>query len=123
MANYKFDLDLPEGQIAEQMLTEILQGKKKVEVKRDFKAFDTGNVAVEYWCRGKRSGICKTEADWYAFVLAGGFHDEVVVFIATERLKCLCRQLWPNPANRRAGGDDNASKMVLVPIKSLLEPL
>jgi hypothetical protein len=39
----------------------------KVEVKQDFTCARTGNVGVEYECRGKASGIQKSEADLYCF--------------------------------------------------------
>lgn len=40
-----------------------------IEVKEDFMAAKTGNVAVEYECRGKPSGISVTKADVYAYVI------------------------------------------------------
>lgn len=38
-----------------------------VEVKQDFKAKDTGNIVVEYECRGKPSGISSTKSDYYLY--------------------------------------------------------
>lgn len=42
---------------------------KTFEVKEDFMCVDTGNVAVEYSCRGKLSGISTSEADFYIYKL------------------------------------------------------
>jgi len=39
----------------------------KVEVKQDFSCFRTGNIGVEYHCRGKESGIFTSQADIYVY--------------------------------------------------------
>ena len=39
----------------------------KVEIKEDFTCKRTGNVGVEYSCRGKDSGITTTEAQLYFY--------------------------------------------------------
>lgn len=41
----------------------------KIEVKQDFSCFLTGNVGVEYHCRGKQSGIMASKADLYVYKL------------------------------------------------------
>lgn len=38
-----------------------------VEVKQDFSCFKTGNIGVEYSCRGKLSGILVSEANYYIY--------------------------------------------------------
>lgn len=38
-----------------------------LEVKEDFKCMVTGNVCVEYECRGKPSGIAVTQADYIVY--------------------------------------------------------
>lgn len=43
--------------------------KKKIEVKQDFSCFRTGNVGVEYHCRGKESGIFTSKSDIYVYKL------------------------------------------------------
>jgi hypothetical protein len=40
-----------------------------VEVKQDFSCERTGNVGVEYECRGKPSGIAVSQATHYAYVV------------------------------------------------------
>ncbi len=54
VADKRFDLNLAEGKLSENRLASIL---KTVEVKRDFKTSDTGNVAIEYACNSEPSGI------------------------------------------------------------------
>lgn len=52
---------------AEFKLSEGLNGRHWVtfEVKHDKKSVTTGNIAVEYKCRGKDSGIRVTQAKWW----------------------------------------------------------
>lgn len=38
-----------------------------VEVKQDFSCFRTGNIGVEYSCRGKISGILASKSDFYIY--------------------------------------------------------
>lgn len=131
--DYRFDLDIHKGQIAERLLAEILcheTSGTKVEVKRDYKVSGTGNVAIEYRSRGKRSGIATSEADWWAIALSGPSYDggdeqpEVIVFIKKSRLKRILRALRDAGVLRSAsGGDDGTSDMALLPALRLLMPL
>jgi len=57
--NNDFRYDLKVGQVAEELLAELLTNKK-IEVKRDLRAIETGNIYVEYFSRGKASGISKS---------------------------------------------------------------
>ena len=53
MINNKFDIDLKYGQIFENKLSDIFKNKK-VEVKTERNMWrKTGNIAIEYECRGK----------------------------------------------------------------------
>ena len=58
-SDFKYDLEI--GLNYETKLAELLG--KKIEVKRDFKCLETGNIFVEYASRGKLSGIATSEAD------------------------------------------------------------
>ncbi len=114
-----FDLDLKDGEIAEQELKELLA--TTIEVKRDFRCSNTKNVAVEYESRGKLSGIAVTKAKWWAFVLDGAYYEkEVIVLIRTERLKRIARAEHKK-GNWIFGGDNDTSKMVLVPLEHLVK--
>jgi hypothetical protein len=109
-----FDLDLAQGQISEQRLKDILSAK--MEVKTDSMVGRTGNVAIEYFCRGQPSGIATTEADWWAIVFGGEYEKNVIVIIARKRLLSLvgnCKSV--------NGGDNNVAKMYLLPKERLLE--
>ena len=54
----KFDLDLQYGKVREKKIAEMLENKK-IEVKSERDIWQkTGNIAIEYECYGKPSGIC-----------------------------------------------------------------
>jgi len=111
--NNDFKYDLKVGQIKEVELAKIFNNST-IEVKYDLRALDTGNVYVEYFSRGKKSGISTSEADYYCFAFGESFH-----IIKTEDLKKSCRK-YINTDRDRAGGDNNTSKGILLPIKELL---
>ena len=100
--NSDFRFDLARGQKAEKWLGGLLEADT-LEVKRDFIAHKTKRVYVEYECNGKPSGITKTEADWWAFVM-----DDCAVMIPTAKLE----ELRPSPLKR--GGIAEAG-MAIVP--------
>ena len=65
----KFDIDLQYGQVREKRLADMLSNDK-IEVKTERDIWKTtGNIAIEYKCKGKPSGIAVTEAKWWAHVL------------------------------------------------------
>ena len=46
----------------------IKDGKEyTIEVKQDFSCYRTGNIGVEYSCRGKDSGIITSKSDFYIY--------------------------------------------------------
>jgi hypothetical protein len=79
-----FDLDFRYGYAGEQLVEELLTNGKTVEVKRDRRWHETGNlyIEVECWYNSTQSwqvsGIAVTEADYWAFVL-----EESVLMIPT----------------------------------------
>jgi hypothetical protein len=83
-----FDLDFEYGQYGEQLVEELLTGGKTIEVKRDRKWKDTGNLYVETECYFVKrngwfpSGINVTEAAYWAFVL-----EDSVLMVPTDALK------------------------------------
>ena len=101
------------------IVAEMFGTEPNTKVTRDRKVSQTGNVAIEIECYGDPSGISVTEADRWIFLLSGEeYNDEVAVVISVDRL----RRLVNNPKySRLRGGDNNASLMVLVPVKDLLE--
>lgn len=70
-----FDLDFRYGYAGEQLVEELLTNGKTVEVKRDRRWHETGNLYIEVECwynstqSWQASGIAITEADYWAFVL------------------------------------------------------
>lgn len=111
--NSDFRYDLKFGQVAEQALAEIFEGKK-VEVKRDRKASTTGNLYVEFESRGKPSGIETTEADYYCFVV-----EETFILLDTNNLRNLVASLKGTPSEKR-GGDNNTSRGVIISLAELI---
>jgi len=79
-----FDLDFRYGYAGEQLVEELLTNGKTVEVKRDRRWHETGNLYIEVQCwynstqSWQASGIAVTEADYWAFVL-----EESVLMIPT----------------------------------------
>ena len=65
-SNFRYDLEV--GQVAEHAIGEML-ANEKIEIKRDMKAKETGNIFIEYESRGKPSGISTTESKFYCFVV------------------------------------------------------
>lgn len=110
--NNDFKYDLKVGQIKEEELGNIFNNKK-IEIKYDLQALKTGNIYVEYESRGKKSGISKTESDYYCFAFGRTFH-----LIETELLKDKCRKYIKTDRDR-TGGDSNTSKGILLPLDEL----
>jgi hypothetical protein len=119
-AENRWDINLSEGQIAEDTLAKLLNcNGESIEVKRDFAASTTGNVAVEFMCAGKPSGISVTESDWWAFSLSGDYYnDEVIVLIKKKRLERLLI-----PSRIRKGGDHGKAELYLVRVEELVKGL
>ena len=118
--NNKFDIDLKYGQIREEKLADILQNEKvEVKTERD-KWKQTGNICIEFSCRGKPSGIAVTQAKWWVHVLANGDDTSCMLMFPTEKLKEIARKYYAN-GKIVNGGDDNLSKMVLLPLKEIFK--
>ncbi len=70
--NSKFDLDLQYGQLREQQVHDMFHNKKiEIKTERDWWK-KTGNIAIEYECNGKPSGIDKTESYFWIQILSSG---------------------------------------------------
>lgn len=113
--NSDFRYDLKVGQLQEKWLADVLESKK-LEIKRDFKASQTGRVFVEFFCRGKPSGISTTEADFWCFVL----DEETVIILPTEKLIKLVDEAKKS-GKVVAGGDSNLSQGALVMVERLVK--
>ena len=91
-------------------------GKKtKIEVKSDRQASITGNMAIEYECNKKPSGLTSTQADyWIYFVVHKDTHD--CYKIPTNELKDLVKN-----CRKVSGGDGYRSRMYLLKIKDCVK--
>ena len=116
----KFDLDLQYGQVREKIVANMLQDKK-IEVKSERGMWlKTGNIAIEYECYGKPSGINATKSDYWFHNLCVG--DEVfatLVFETKMLKKIINASINENQVRSVSGGDHNASRMYLMNIQNL----
>ncbi len=120
-----WDLDLTTGEIAEETLRRILthkspEGHVFVEVKTDRQLQRTGNLFIEYECRGKPSGLAATKATWWAFT-AEAHGQNIFKLVRVSWLKARLKQLLDvgKAFGDIKGGDDWASRGVLVKIQDL----
>tara|TARA_R100001377_G_scaffold67484_1_gene42795 strand:+ start:261 stop:650 length:390 start_codon:yes stop_codon:yes gene_type:complete len=119
--NPKFDLDLKFGEEYEQGLEKLFKTKGKIEVKTERDQWvETGNIAIEIRCRGKKSGLSVTESDWWFHILSDRGKVKGMICLPVEELKNICRVMIKNgTAKKIMGGDDNESEILLLPIKEL----
>lgn len=110
-SNFRHDLEV--GQLAEKEIGELLSNKK-IEIKKDMLAKKTGNVFVEYMSRGKPSGIQRSEADYFCFVV-----ETLIIFLPTDELKKLIAPFKGTKRDVR-GGDNNTSRGILLPLTTLI---
>jgi hypothetical protein len=120
-ADKRWDLNICEGMVREEIAYRIMNGCLSVEVKSDYLVDNSGNIAIEYSCNGKPSGIAATKAEyWWIFLSGKYYYDEVSIVIKTDRLKTIARY-WYNMGSVVNGGDNNKAKMVLIPKQELLD--
>ena len=113
----KFDLDLQYGQVKEKIIADMLQDKK-IEVKSERGMWlQTGNIAIEYECYGKPSGIAATESDYWFHNLCIDDETFCTLVFKTDSLKKIIDNL--DYKRSVSGGDHNASKMYLVNLQTV----
>tara|TARA_R110001606_G_scaffold343950_2_gene492580 strand:- start:471 stop:896 length:426 start_codon:yes stop_codon:yes gene_type:complete len=116
----KFDIDLAYGEVKEEQVASMLQDKK-IEVKSERGMWmRTGNVCIEYESYGKPSGINATESDYWFHNLCIDDNIFCTLVFETKSLKKIIRTMKGKKSVM--GGDNNASKMWLLPIKKLFDP-
>lgn len=118
----KFDADLRFGQEGEEWLV-LLAKHKKLEIKRDREWVKSGNLYFEYESYGKISGFAGTEADYYAYILSGVDGEAKTVYLwEINNLRNNLRRLLADKKIRKVcGGDNKATKAVLLPLTMLHE--
>lgn len=110
-----FSRDIKRGNEQQQLVMDIFEGDS-FEIKSDFMAHRTGNIAIEFQCRGKDSGIRTTESDHWVYKI---IKPDIIIILNTEKLRKFVED---NMSNYKVimGGDDRSSKMMLIPIKEIL---
>ena len=123
--NFKYDLEF--GEIREQRISDILLNEK-IEVKTERGLWqDTGNIAIELEYRGKKSGLAATEATYWLHILEIDGKEFCSFLFPVEVLKQKIKDihthtnLGRSPVRIVMGGDDNQSKLALVPIAELFK--
>jgi len=119
----KFKKDLIFGQKSEQYIYDIFSNDPRIEVKTERNQWKhTGNIFVEYECRGKPSGIKVSEAKtWIICFYYNGLIEHSIIF-NLHWLKHILRELYvKGVAKKINGGDDNLSKGLLIPIKEIVK--
>ena len=112
-----WDIDILRGINGEAQVLDILAGK--IEVKTDFKAYKTGNLAIEIEFNNKQSGIQISEANWWLFNIRIPNKDPLLIIIALERLRQICTK-YMFQGKTVMGGDNMKSKLVIIPIQDII---
>lgn len=107
MALSDFDLDLSVGHEGEALVKELLTNGQTVEVKRDLRWKETGNVYIETVCWSHNnsewypSGLSTTKAAYWAFVLEANVFivpTETLKQVVTTRGRAINCNIQPNPS-------------------------
>lgn len=110
-----FSRDIKRGNEQQQLVMDVFEGES-FEIKSDFMAHRTGNIAIEIECRGKDSGIRTTKSDHWVYKI---IKPDIIIILNTAKLRKFVDE---NMSNYKVimGGDDRSSKMMLIPIKEIL---
>jgi hypothetical protein len=110
-----FRKDIQRGNEQQTLVMDVFEGDS-FEIKSDFMAHRTGNIAIEFQCRGKDSGIRKTESKHWVYKIT---EPDIIIVFSTEKLRKFVED---NMGNYKVimGGDDKSSKMMLIPLKEIL---
>lgn len=112
-----FDIDLLRGLNGEVKALDVLTGK--IEVKTDFRAYKTGNLAIEIECNGKPSGLSTTEAEWWLFQICIPKSEPMMLIINRHRLSQLAT-IHLHRGHVTMGGDGKKSKLVIIPVSEVI---
>ena len=97
MINKKFDIDLKYGQLREKQVHDIFSNKKiEIKTERDW-WHKTGNIALEYECNGKPSGISATKSDYWIQILAKGDKNHCMLVFEVLELKKIVEKYYNDP--------------------------
>ena len=122
-SNNNFEYDLQFGQIWEQKIADILLNEK-IEGNTERNQWKrTKNISIEKSYRGKPSGLASTKASYWLHILDTDGVMAGALLFRTDVLKKLLNSIPKDKQNVRKGGDDNASDIVLVSLKDLMDLL
>ena len=129
----KFTESLAEGGKSEKLIEELIrikypQAKRKegyfkywdikvpeidttVEVKRDFKCQETGNLVIETFMNGNPSGLAATKADWWVFHP----EDDQLIWIKPDLIKDMILTRGFKQVEFIGSGDEISKRAYLVP--------
>jgi hypothetical protein len=110
-----WDIDLRDGQMAESTLARLL-GECRIEVKTDEICRKSGKLFVEFECRARKSGLAVTTAAYWAFQ----YEDCKWLIVPTATVRRLATRAFKERFIVN-GGDEGASRGVLIPIKWFVE--
>ncbi len=115
-----FDEDLKFGEAGQKWLLWLADDAQiEVKTERD-KWAETGNIFIEFECRGKPSGIAVTTATYWAHILYKEGMNCGVLVLRTEKLKENLKKMYKyNTIKEVYGGDDNAARGFLVKLELL----
>lgn len=85
-----------------------------MEVKEDLMSSKTGNVAIEYFSRGKPSGILSSKASLWCYII-----NDIVYFTTKTKILGLIENKKYSKCVE--GGDRKTSLLYLIPQKTFLE--
>ena len=142
MAHYKFKEDLKDGKVGEALVARHLEAQGWtfvgdnddgnydlemlrpdaqpyiIEVKRDFKAHETGNVTIEFGRKdGTPSGITTTRAHAWAYLIDA---TRVIYWFGPREVKALLAEPFFSDIRKLLGGDDKLTWMHLVKITGVV---
>ena len=113
----KFDIDLQYGKIRESQILDMFENAK-IEVKSERDIWQkSGNIAVEYECYGKPSGIKATESDYWFHNLCINDETYATLVFRTDFLRRIIDSL--DYVRSVKGGDNMAARMYLLNIQRL----
>ena len=115
--DYRWDVQLEYGKAREKTLAKIIEkGNLEVKSEKDW-WWHTNNIAVEFESWGKPSGIKTTKAKYWVHNLCKDDLMYARIILDVPVLKRLCKKYKDN---WRKGGEQNASKFYLIPLKEIL---
>lgn len=89
--------------------------EERHEVKHDLASERTGNVAIEYACNGKPSGVMTSSADIWDIVVK----TKVYAIKRTVLLAEVMRAVFRNSTMLRKGGDGGKARVLLIEVSEL----